>query len=87
MMQLHLVSRTGEVVYNKAMESKLEQAYQTLEKTGGGESTKARRKRLLETLYHERYLTRKGLVWRLEWILGKDCFGKVMSRFDFLLDI
>lgn len=56
-------------------------------KTAAGEITTERRKRLLETLYHERYLTRKGLIWRLEGVLGKGCFGKYTWRFVFYRDM
>ncbi len=35
----------------------------------------ARRKLLLEILWHERYLTRTGLIARVEATLGKGCFG------------
>jgi hypothetical protein len=82
MMQLHLLTRTGEVVYNKVMESRLMPAYQLLEKTSRREDTRARRKQLLKTLYHERYLTWKGLAWRLEWVLGW-----TPSRFVFIQDM
>ncbi len=87
MMQLHSVFITGEVVYNKVMESKLKKSYKSIEETGGGEIARARRKRLLVTLYHERYLTRNGLVWRVEGGLGKGCFGKVIPRLTFLVDM
>src|SRR5262245_4391397 len=35
----------------------------------------ARRAFLLETLWHERYLTRSQLIARSEFRLGKNCFG------------
>ncbi len=35
----------------------------------------ARRKRLLEILWSERYLTRSGLISRVEATVGKGCFG------------
>jgi len=39
------------------------------------DSTTARRVALLETLWHERYLTRAQLIARVELRLGKNCFG------------
>ncbi len=62
-------------------------AIQLLDKSAGREAARERRKHLLKFLYHQRYLTRKGLTWRLEWILGKGCFGKVVPRLAFLLDM
>jgi hypothetical protein len=35
----------------------------------------ARRKTLLEILWHERFLSREQLIARVEGIKGKDCFG------------
>ena len=37
--------------------------------------TTARRVALLEILWHERYLTRAQLVTRVEFRMGKNCFG------------
>jgi DNA-binding transcriptional MocR family regulator len=44
----------------------LKKADHYLERTARGEAARIRRKRTLRFLYHERYLTRKGLSWRLE---------------------
>ncbi len=82
MIQLHLVSITGEVVYNKGMNSELDPAYQMLERTGRGKGAGERRKRTLTFLYHERYLTRKGLSSRLEMALGS-----IPSWFVFVQDM
>ena len=49
---------------------KLEKAFQYLDKIPGKEAARKRRKRTLRFLYHERYLTRKGLAWRLQGALG-----------------
>lgn len=35
----------------------------------------ARRALLLEFIWRERYLTREGLLWRVEALLGRGCFG------------
>lgn len=53
------------------MNSKLGPAYQLLERNDRGNGAKTRRKRTLTFLYHERYLTRKGLSLRLEMALGR----------------
>jgi len=87
MNQLHLLSIMGEVVYNKGMESRLERAYQLLGKSNGCQAARDRRKRLLECIYHERYQTRKGLSWRLECVLGKDCSWWDTSFPAFILDL
>lgn len=65
----------------------LEEAYQLLDKSPGGETARIRRRRLLKFLYNERYLTRKGLDWRLEGVLGKGCFGKVAPWLEFYRDM
>lgn len=49
---------------------KLGKALQYLGSTPGKEAARTRRKRTLKFLYHERYLTRKGLSWRLQSVLG-----------------
>ncbi|MBC8496653.1 MAG: hypothetical protein H8D37_03230 [Chloroflexi bacterium] len=47
----------------------------------------ARRKYLLEILWRERYLTRAGLIARVEASLGKDCFGKSAWEDTFYRDM
>ena len=70
------------------MEPKLQGGYRVLlEAADVREVVTARRERLLETLYHERYLTRPGLIWRLEGVLGKGCIGKVVPWFEFYRDM
>ena len=86
-MQLHLVSRTGEVVYNIDMNPKLEPAYQLLDKTSGGDAVKMRRKLLLRFLYNERYLTRRGLSCRLELVPGAYCTSWDLSWIVFVFDM
>lgn len=49
----------------------METAYQLLDRTTRSEAARTRRKALLSILYHERYLTRKGLSSRLEMALGR----------------
>ncbi len=90
-MQLHLVWITGEVVYNKDMglnmDIRMDNAILSLDQTVGGEVARVRRKHLLEFLYHQRYLTWKGLSWRLERTLGADCSWWSISLLAFILDI
>lgn len=47
----------------------------------------ARRAALLETLWHERYLTRDQLIARLEFRLGKNCFGVSAWEDNFYRDM
>jgi hypothetical protein len=65
----------------------LKEAYQLLDKTPGGETARMRRRRLLKFLYNERYLTRKGLILRLELALGADCSWWNLSWTAFVLDM
>lgn len=54
------------------MDVRMDKAILTLDQTTRGEVSRVRRKHLLGFLYHQRYLTRKGLAWRLERTLGSD---------------
>ena len=47
----------------------------------------ARRKRLLEILWGERYLTRSGLITRVEASVGKSCFGESAWEDTFYRDM
>lgn len=47
----------------------------------------ARRKLLLELLWHERSITRAHLIVRVEAILGKGCFGEAAWRDIFYRDM
>ncbi len=47
----------------------------------------ARRKHLLEILWHERYLTRDGLIHRTEALTRKDCFGNAAWEDTFYRDM
>ncbi len=47
----------------------------------------ARRKCLLEILWNERYLTRSGLIARVEASVGKSCFGKSAWEDTFYRDM
>jgi len=64
------------LVYTQSMELQLQQEYRVLLLDAAGRDlVTARRKHLLEILYHERYLTRAQLRSRVEGFLGKGCFG------------
>jgi hypothetical protein len=69
------------------MDIRMDNAILSLDQTIGGEVARVRRKHLLEFLYHQRYLTRKGLSWRLERTLGSDCSWWESSLLVFILDI
>jgi hypothetical protein len=47
----------------------------------------ARRALLLEYIWRERYLTREGLLWRVEALLGRGCFGASAWEDVFYRDI
>lgn len=47
----------------------------------------ARRKLMLEFLWRERYLTREGLLQRVEAVLGRFCFGEAAWVDTFYRDI
>ena len=49
--------------------------------------TTARRIALLEILWHERYLTRAQLIKRVEYRLGKNCFGSSAWQDTFYRDM
>jgi len=65
-----------------------EKAQQTLlQDAATRDRTTARRLCLLRILWFERYLTRTGLVARVEGILGKGCFGGAAWEDTFYRDI
>ena len=47
----------------------------------------ARRSLLLEILWHERYLTREQLIVRVEFQLGRNCFGFSAWEDNFYRDL
>ncbi len=78
---------SGEAVYNKDMDKRMSNAIQLLDMSAGREAARERRKHLIKFLYHQRYLTRKGLSWRLERTLGADCSWWDVSLLAFMLDM
>lgn len=74
--QDNLIDISGLLMYTQSMEPQLQQEFRVLLMDAAGRDlVTARRKNLLEILYHERYLTRAQLRYRVEDFLGKGCFG------------
>jgi len=75
-LQVNLIDISGLLMYNESMETALLSAQQALlEDAARRDPVTARRKLLVEFLSRERYLTRTGLMARVEMVLGKGCFG------------
>lgn len=47
----------------------------------------ARRAALLELLWNERFLTREQIIVRVEWKLGRGCFGQTAWQDNFYRDM
>lgn len=74
--QVNLIDRSGLLMYTQSMDPQLQQEYRVLlVDAADRDLVTARRKHLLEILYHERYLTRAQLCSRVESFLGRSCFG------------
>ena len=74
--QVNLIDISDILMYTQNMELQLQQEYRVLLLDAAGRDlVTARRKHLLEILYHERYLTRAQLRYHVEGFLGKGCFG------------
>lgn len=58
-----------------------------LGKTPGRKTSKKRREHILKFIYAQRYLTRKGLSWRLKGTLGAGCSWWDLSLLVFILDM
>ena len=69
------------------MNPKLAPAYQMLNKIPGSDNGRRRREHLLRILYHERYLNRQGITWRMEHALGIDYSWWDLSWTVFVLDL
>lgn len=61
--------------------------YALLEDAADRDRPTARRLCLLRILWQERYLTREGLIARVEGILGKGCFGETAWQDTFYRDM
>lgn len=78
----------GLLTYNQGMKPlSLEAQNIILQDAVKRDTVTARRNNLLEILWHERYLTRSGLIARVEAIVGKDCFGKSAWEVTFYRDM
>jgi len=75
--RLNLIDLSGLLTYNQGMKAFSPDAQNIiLQDAVERDTVTARRNSLLEILWHERYLTRSGLIARVEAIVGKDCFGQ-----------
>jgi hypothetical protein len=73
---VNLIDISGLLKYNESMEEVFFPAQQALlEDAAQRDLVTARRKLLVEFLTRERYLTRFGLIDRVEMVLGRGCFG------------
>ena len=74
--EINLIDASCLLAYNQGMETAFFPAQQALlEEAAQRDLVTARRKLLMEFLSRERYLTRRGLISRVEALLGKGCFG------------
>ena len=67
-------------IHQKTMETLLQDAIDR-------DPVTARRAHLLKILLHERYLTRRQLIVRVEGLLGKGCFGEAAWEDTFYRDM
>lgn len=73
---VNLIDISGLLKYTESMEEVFFPAQRALlEDAAQRDLVTARRKLLVEFLSRERYLTRSGLMDRVEMVLGKGCFG------------
>jgi len=75
------------LLYNTDMLSHSAALQVLLEDAVSRDRTTARRLALLNTLLHERYLTRSQLITRVEGKLGKGCFGYAAWKDTFYRDM
>jgi len=74
--KVNLIDTSGLLLYNESVDTEFLPVQQALfEDTAQRDLVTARRKLLVEFLSRERYLTRAGLMSRVEMVLGKGCFG------------
>ena len=73
---VNMIDKSGLLFYNENMDTEFILVQQALlEDAAQRDLVTARRKLLAEFLSRERYLTRRGLISRVEILLGKGCFG------------
>lgn len=84
----NLIDISGLLVYNQHMKDlPLEVQNIIFQDAVERDTVTARRKRLLEILWHERYITRTGLMVRVEAVSGKSCFGESAWEDTFYRDM
>jgi len=85
---VNLIDKSGLLFYNLNMDTEFMLVQQALlEDAAQRDLVTARRKLLVEFLSRERYLTRSGLMSRVEMVLGKDCFGNTSWEDVFYRDM
>ena len=87
-MKANLIDISGLVIYTANMDSLPSQIQQSLLRDAADRDlVTARRKCLLEILWEERYLTRAGLIARVEAVVRKGCFGGAAWEDTFYRDM
>lgn len=85
---VNLIDKTGLLFYNLNMDTEFMLVQQALlEDAAQRDLVTARRKLLVEFLTRERYLTRQGLMSRVEMVLGNGCFGNTSWEDVFYRDM
>lgn len=85
---VNLIDKSGLLFYNLGMEADFLLVQQALlEDAAQRDTVTARRKLLMEFLSRERYLTRRGLMSRVEMVLGFGCFGNTSWEDVFYRDM
>ena len=86
--QVNLIDKSGLLFYNLNMDTEFILVQQALlEDAAQRDLVTARRKLLVEFLSRERYLTRSGLMSRVEMVLGKGIFGNTSWEDVFYRDM
>jgi len=85
---VNLIDKSGLLFYNLSMETEFILVQQALlEDAAQRDLVTARRKLLVEFLSRERYLTRGGLMTRVDIVLGKGSFGNTSWEDVFYRDM
>lgn len=85
---VNLIDKSGLLFYNLNVDTEFILVQQALlEDAAQRDLVTARRKLLVEFLSRERYLTRSGLMSRVEMVLGKGIFGKTSWEDVFYRDM
>lgn len=85
---VNLIDKSGLLFYNLNVDTEFILVQQALlEDAAQRDLVTARRKLLVEFLSRERYLTRSGLMYRVEMVLGKGSFGNTSWEDVFYRDM